>query len=337
MKENTKKNIVIIGTLLLFVLSFHSTTFAQAFFGTAVQVYPTLPKAYEEFSIGLTSTETNLNKATISWYINGKLGLSGVGKIGFRSRTGGIGTQFNIRVVVEKIEGGQIVKNILLRPQEVDILWSAYSHTPAFYKGKALAPSAGLVTFTAMPNMVSSNGTRLNPEELVYTWSERGVVLGNSSGYGKQTIILENGQISGRPLLVKVVVSNFNGTIQAQQNVNIPISDPEILFYKKHPLEGIQHNTVIGNGFPFSDDETVIYAEPYFFSIEDLINKKIGYRWKINNRDINVPISEQNNTITFRQSGLSGLGRISLNVENNNLPFKILQSAQKVISINLGQ
>lgn len=336
MKKNILTLIYTTTFAIFFAVALPVTVSSQAAFGTSVQVSPELPRAHEEFSIGLSSTETNLTNANISWYINGKLGLSGVGKIGFRSRTGSIGTQFNIRVVAEKAEGGQIIKNITIRPQEVDILWSSYSHTPPFYKGKAMPPSAGLITFTAMPNLVTSGGVHLDPQELVYTWSERGVVLGSSSGFGKQTITLENGQISERPLQLKVVASNFNGTIQAEQNITLPVNQPEIIFYKKHPLEGIKYSTVIGNGFTFSEDETIIHAEPFFFSIEDMVNGKIDYRWKINNRDITIPFKEQTNVITFRQSGLSGLGRISLDVENNNLPFKILQTAQKIISINLG-
>lgn len=222
-----------------------------------------------------------------------------------------------------------------MRPEEVDILWQAYSSVPPFYKGKALAPSAGLVQLTAIPNLIDQNGKKLNPNDLVYTWSQRGVVLGNASGYGKQSIVLENGQIPERLLNVSVSVSSFDKVISARKDINVPLSESKIIFYKKHPLEGLIYNKNIRNNFIIDDSEIEIFAEPYYFSLDDIIKNQVTYRWKVNNKDINIPLNEQGKSITFKKEGDSGLAKVSLEIRNTNIPFRIFQSAEKTVNIEI--
>lgn len=332
-----KKYILIFNLSFLLLILFLTPDYsiAQSGFNTRIQVSTQYPKANEEFSIGLVSSETDLNRAKISWYLNDKLGLSGIGKTGFRSRTGPVGTYFEITAVIDKSEGGRITKTTIVRPQEVDILWKAYSYTPPFYRGKALAPSSGLIILTAMPNMIDQGGKKLDPKELIYTWSERGLVLGNASGFGKQSIILENGQIEERLLTIGVIVSSFNKTVVARGDIKVPVNETKIILYEKRPLEGIRYEKNIENNFSLIEDELTINAEPYFFSLDDMLNNLLNYSWKVNNRNINIPNDEQNNSITFRHEGETGTVKISLEIENNNLPFRILQDAKKSINIKL--
>ena len=86
-----------------------------------------------------------------------------------------------------------------MQPTSVDVLWSAYSYTPPFYKGKALAPSRGSVVLVALPQLVTRNGSPIEPKNIIYTWSRRGVILGKSSGLGKNQVVLRaEPALSGR-------------------------------------------------------------------------------------------------------------------------------------------
>ena len=77
--------------------------------------------------------------------------------------------------------------------------------------------------------------------------------------------------------------------------------------------------------------------ETYFIYMDDIAIDLLRFRWKINNKDINIPLSKQKNEMTFRrESGGSGKARISLDIENNNLPFRVLQSAERVLNLNFG-
>lgn len=307
-------------------------------FTTSIEIEPLLPGPYEDISLRVTSTQTDLNRAVISWYLNGELRISDIGKTSVRLRTGPVGNNQRIRVVIDKAEGGQITRSITVRPTAVDIIWKAHAYTPPFYKGKALSPSAGLVVLTAMPELKDQRGNKLDPRELVYTWSERGVVLGNASGFGKQSIVLSNGTVAQRPLVVKVLVSSFDNTIQAQATTRVPVQGTAIVFYEKHPLEGIRYGSAIVDTFDLLEDEITVRAEPFYFSLDDIASGLIRYRWKINGGDISVPLKEQGTEMVFRKEGIrSGLTRISFKAENFNIPFRVLQEAFSEFTINLGR
>jgi len=150
----------------------------------AVQITPQFPEPYEQVEIELVSVTVDLNRSNISWFINDSKQLAGIGEKKLQFTTGKAGTVSQIDVVIKTAAGGSITRSVTVRPASVDILWSAHAYTPPFYKGKALAPSRGFVTFTAMPQLVTRRGSAVGPEDVIYTWSQRGVVFGTTSGYG---------------------------------------------------------------------------------------------------------------------------------------------------------
>jgi len=326
---------IVLGTLIFFfVFALAQPTLAQSNLATAIQIYPENVRADEPFSVSLSSSDVDLDRATISWYLNEKLGLSGVGKIGFSSKTGPVGTEFRVRAEIKTPSGRIITKKTVVRPQEIDLLWHAFSYTPPFYLGRSLAPSSGFVLITAMPNMVDADGNFLDPKELVYTWSDRGIVLGSASGYGKQSIVLENAQIPERLLVIQVRVSSLNKTVGARESIQIPLTKPRILFYERLPLHGVMYRKILRNAV-FDKDEMVIRAEPYFFSKDDVQNNKLLYKWKLNNSVLENISSEKNNEIAFRREGAVGSATISLEILNDNLPFRILQKAERSLNIDI--
>ena len=225
----------------------------------SVEVAPSLPGPYEEISLRITSTQIDLNRATISWYLDGELRLSDIGKTSVQLKTGPVGHTQRIRVVVDVAGSNQITRSLIVRPTDVEIVWKSHSYTPPFYRGKALSPSSGLVILTALPELKDQRGNRLDPRKLVYTWSERGVVLGNASGFGKQSIVLSNGTVAQRPLVVSVIVSSFDSTIQAQETIRVPVQDTHIVFYEKKPLEGIRYESAIVDTLDIFEDENALY------------------------------------------------------------------------------
>lgn len=322
--------VVIPFSVVMFFLSYG---FVHAQVSTVnIVVNPEHPRAYEQFSVGLTSGSVDLERSTISWYLNDKLGLKGVGKVGFMSTTGPVGTEFLIRAVIETPTETTITRTSLVRPQEVDILWRAHAYVPPFYKGRALPPSSGLVIVTAMPNMVDGDGNLLDPQKLVYTWSQRGIVLGNASGYGKQTIVLENGQISKYPLILSLIVTTLDNTVFAEKRIEIPVTDPSIVFYEHKPLVGVDYAHGLAD-FAITKEETVIRAEPYFFSIDDVVNKRLAYSWTLNNSPVETP--ERKNEITLRRDEKIGTALLRLHIENDNLPLRILQETKKDLRLNI--
>ena len=331
-----KSTISILVFLMLGLFSFllPASIFAQSN-GTVISSSPKTVRADEDFSVSLTSSDIDLDRAKITWYLNGKLGLEGIGKRGFSSRTGQVGTYFRIKAEIETPSGKIVTRNITVQPQEIDFLWRSNSYTPAFYEGRSLAPSAGFVVVTAMPNIADADGNILDPEDLIYTWRQRGITLGNASGYGQNTVVLENAQVPERLLQLSVSVSNRNNTVSATKSINIPLTEPRILFYEKHPLEGVLHSKILRN-FEFEKDELVVKAEPYFFSVDDYRNDLLTYEWTISGRRVEEKeLGENKSEIVFRREGTEGIAKIFLEIVNDNLPLRIMQQAERSFNIDI--
>lgn len=301
--------------------------------GTHIVIDPEQPRGGEQFVAQVISPSVDLDRSTISWYLNDKLALSGTGKKGFTGQAGPVGTELRIKAVITTPTGAVITRNALVRAQEVDVLWRGYSYTPPFYPGKALPPSGGLVILTAMPNMVDGSGNHFDPSNLVYTWSERGVVLGKASGYGKQSIVLENGQVDKSPLQISVKVASYDGTVAAQnKGVEVPVEKPEIIFYEHLPLDGVRYEESLSE-LNVEKEETILRAEPYYFSLDDIAKDLLEYTWSLNGNTTETP--DKKNEITLRANGGSGDAQLSLDIIDNNLPLRVLQEAKRNFMIHI--
>ena len=326
---------VIVVFSLLFVLMLALETHAQAATGSiSITLSPKTPGLYEMVVVTLESETIDLGLSNITWTLNGTVRLVGVGESRARFTTRGLGSSSRVSVVIETDKGELFVREVEVIPSEINLVWEAFSYTPPFYRGKALAPSAGLITFVAMPEIADSAGKKIDPKKLVYTWSQSGVVLGKASGVGRQSIVLQNEILREVPLIVSVSVSSPNGSVRAQSTAVVPVYAQEILIYEKRPLEGVVYGSVIKGLYNFTEDEVVFRAEPYFFSLEDVFGRLLNYRWRVDRKDIDIPREEQGNEITFRREGVeTGQAEVLLKVINNNLPFKVLQEAETSFNV----
>lgn len=323
--------------ILFFVFAFPYILQAQGFFNDIeIKSIPQFPEAYEKVELNLTSFSFDLDRASIFWSINGNLSQEGVGKKRFTFTTGALGSLSTITVSIQTALGQQITKNVVIQPQSVDLLSNAFTYTPPFYRGKALPSSNSFTIVTAMPEFTTRSGVKLDPKNLVYTWEEGGVVLGNLSGFGKQSVVIENATIPRLTKNVAVTISSFDNSIQMRRSINITTYAPTVVLYEKHPLSGILYENALNGNVTFSEKELEVRAEPYFFSLDDVNSDKLRYLWRINGRDISVPLNEQRNEMIFRQEGEeSGTAEISLFVSNGNLS-KILQEARNKVFIMFG-
>ncbi len=313
---------IIIGLTLLFVPLF---TNAQTFDNDAIiKMSPRFPKPYETVDISLSSTSTNLNQATISWFINNKKQVSGTGEYAIQIKLGDAGSSAQIRAEIVYLSGFQTTRNITIRPASVDILWSGHTYTPAFYKGRALPSSNSFIIFNAVPSFIDSRGNVVDSSKIIYSWSHRGVQLGGSSGYGADRLVLEGEPTSQQSMIISVTASTPDGAIEAQETVRLRVVNPFALFYEKHPLNGVGYEQTFFNTLEFTKEEMTIRAEPYYFSLDDIFNNLLTYEWRINRKDV-LPQGNRDDEITLRNdSGGRGEARVALRIRNTNLD-KILQ------------
>ena len=286
-----------------------------------VDLLPENPKPYGDVTITLSSYAVDLNKSMLIWK-NGKNTLqSGYGKITYSFKTLGPDMAIVFNISITSPDGSSsLTKTITINPQEVDVLWeSVDGYTPPFYRGKSFASSESMIKAVAIPNSTtlgSSHG------RVTYTWKNGDNTDLGVSGYGKDAYVFKNSNLNTSEN-ISVLASSVDGNYSATSNLNIPIIDPTLIFYKKSPTEGVLYNSALVNEIPMTDNEATIVGVPYFLATKghDL---DLSYKWQINDNDVTTP--NLKNELTIHPTDHNGYATISLAIENTVLLFQKVSS-----------
>lgn len=294
----------------------------------SLEILPENPGPNQSVVATVSSYDTDLNAARISWSINGQIKDSGTGKKTFTFVTGGAGTATRLSVTAVTAEGETISKTYSFRTSNVDLIWQANGYVPPFFKGKTLFSYQNPITFVAVPHLVGSNGQEIPAKNLIYTWTRNGSVAGDFSGYGKNTYTVVPSIIS-RPLEIHVeVTSPNNDAVGSADTVAAPV-DPLVLLYPKDPLQGIKFNNAIGSNIVLNTREIEILSVPFFFGATTASDQKLLYTWNINGVD--VPEANNQQSQVFRpKEGTAGTSNVGLEIKNSS---KVLQYSS--INFNL--
>ncbi len=333
--------VLLIGFFSLFAFSRAQTTNQTDYSGPSlpslipgleeqidVNLSPKNPAPNQPVNISLSGFGTDLNRATISWIVNGTVQKTGFGVTTFVYTAGSAGSVANISVVIVPVNGNRVTKEIAIAPASVDIVWETSSYTPPFYKGKRLYPPQETLTFVALPNLVS-NGVAVDPNALVYKWSLNNSIVGDKSGFGKRTFSV-TGDILNQPISVSVDVSLVKNNISGSGAVTVAPENPQVLFYEDSPLLGILFNHSLLNQFNLTGAEVTLAAYPYYFSARSPSDISVNYTWAIN--DSALSLSPHQNNVVFRKpDGADGQSKVGVAAVN---PKNFLQSAANTLMIN---
>ena len=292
-----------------------------------IETIPNNPQPYEDVTINITSFATDLNKAIITWKVDSETPLYGIGKTSYSLKAKGPDINSIVTVTIRP-EGSMntITKKVVINPNEIDILWQPVDgYTPPFYRGKTLPIVGSLIRAVAIPNTTTIKSGNGN---ISYTWKNRGETNLDASGYNKNSYIFKNSMLD-ETNEITVVASAVGGNYAAENTVEIPMSDPSVVFYKKSPTEGILYNNALNKETLMVEDEMTIIAEPYYFSLkgnEDSFN----YEWKINNEIIQTPSKKIE--LTIRPASRGGYASLNFMIENIN---ELFQKASNNLKINL--
>lgn len=238
---------------------------------------PKTPGANERVLVRMESYAVNLNTANIAWYINKVKAEEGIALKEQTITTGNFGEKTIIDIIIFTAQGDRLEKKLIIAPAEVDLLWEAQTYTPPFYKGKALASYKSLVRVTAIPRF---NTLTSDPKQYYYKWTYS-QNLGAGEALGKNSIVIPMGYANAQlPVMVNVTLGDWSGV----KNIAIPGSEAKVVLYQQAPLLGIQFNNAWTGDISTSESEFVAYAAPYFFSLDDLTNNRLVYRWEVNRR-----------------------------------------------------
>lgn len=295
-----------------------------------VNVSPTNPAPNQPVTITLEAFGTDLNRANISWLINGAVKQNGVGQTQFSFVTGKAGSASDVTIYIVPVNGQRITKELRISPASVDIVWEAPgSYVPPFYKGKKLYPPEGNLTFVALPNLVL-NGASIDPKSLVYKWSINNSVVADRSGYGKNVLTV-TGDILNQPFSIDVEASSVKNGVVGSGSIYVSSYQPLMMLYENSPLYGILFNQQLANEFNLKNQEVNISAYPYYFTLSYPTDSSINYSWAINGGQIFLP--QHQNTVAFRQPEGVSEGQTSVAVNGVN-QIHFLQSASGNVLVN---
>jgi hypothetical protein len=284
-----------------------------------LSVSPQFPSPGDKVVATLTSFVVDLNKANMTWSLDGETTSSGVGKKTFSFTLGALGTTNELVVDIQTINRQVFTKRITLGGTQVDMLWEATnSYTPPFYRGKALVSREGTYKVVALPSIISQNGL-LNPNTLSYTWEKDDKGQPEASGWGKTSFVFKNSYID-KTNQVLVKISDAFGNVTASKSITLEPTTPKILFYKKNSLLGPDLAHSLTDGHVVSKNGETVVAVPYFFSPKNLFSNDLLVDWKIN--DNVAQAAGAKNEINIKgEEGKSGQARIKTTITNPSTLF----------------
>ncbi|MCR4306847.1 MAG: hypothetical protein NUV42_02650 [Candidatus Yonathbacteria bacterium] len=301
-----------------------------------VQATPETPGPFETVVLDLSSYRVDVDRLHISWYVNDKLELAGIGKKKFSFTTKGVGSSSTVRVLVRSGTAGTLTKTLVFSPTDIDILWEALgSYTPPFYRGKALAIPETTLAVVAIPNMMTPGGSAVGIKDVVYKWKKNSSYADfyDQSGYGNNYVFFKKNP-GNKTDTIAVEASSFDGRLTAFKNLHIPSYDPKVILYEHHPLEGIRYERAIDGAFAMQNKEVLISAEPYFFSTKDKDGGNVSYEWLLDNKQVTDTESDKKSELALRTEGGSGKALVLLRVKHTT---KIFQFFEQSFTVNFGE
>lgn len=321
-------------TATLAVFLFASQAFAQIPGGgsnVSVDVFPAHPGPFDSVTVTLTSFSVNLKSADITWTLDKKLVLGGIGKTKFSFTAKNIGTTSTLSINIVPSSGPSVTKTISITPMGLDLLWQATdSVVPPMYRGKAMPSSEATIKFVAIPNIKSPSGSLFSRGSLIYSWKNNFDDTSVDSGFGKDSYAVLSSYLN-RSEHVDVSAQNLVGNMTADASATIVTGKPKILWYADSPLYGPLFNQSLGNDYSVNGSEVTVFAEPYFFSPSNPASKNLSYAWVLNGASLDTP-STPNVLFLHRDNNSAGTANVSVSVSSIG---KLFQEATSSLTLHL--
>lgn len=312
---------------ILTILSFFlipSISFAED--EASIDLSPRNPKPYAPVQATLVSYIFNVNTARITWKVDGKVVLQGIGEKKITIQTRSVGDKVPVHVTAVTADNVTTEIDLVITPLSVDILYEASeSYTPLFYEGRSLPGEGALVKFVAMPN-ISENGSRLPASSLSYSWYVNGELVDSASGIGRQSAMLSLDLLSNFTT-IKVIAFAPRGTT-AENSIDIYPHDVMPLLYGFDDILGILHTTLLGKRIEKTKDFTLA-LEPFYLSTNGTIGDTAFYTWTLDG----LPTTPLGGRILTLHPKENSFGSRNLSIEVGNTKRKLQKISTDVALI----
>lgn len=310
----------VLGTGLLSLLFGAQCVYAQlsipGLAGAAtITINPAHPTPGANIHLSLESALLDLQDSSITWYVNNKKIAAGIGMTSADVTAGELGVALAIEADVTTADGTAAVAQTSLIPTEVDLLFDANSYIPPFYRGRALPAAGTSLRLQAITRFKKTNGSFVQPSDIIYTWRKNGQVLGSLSGHGRSSALVPAPYLYGADTISVEAVS-ADDTFSGASSILIPSIQPQLRLYEDHPLFGVLFSQALATTSQIKDREMTFAAVPYFAQAASANDPALSYEWSVNGT--RAPASDIHNEITVGtqadQGG--GIARIALSMSH---------------------
>jgi hypothetical protein len=261
---------------------------------------PQYPAPYSQATLSVLSAPLDLTNSTMVVSINKKQIYDGsVQELAIP--VGAAGSITTVGVTITSA-GARYTQTLTIQPQDVALIAEPVSSAPPLYPGKTLVPLEGSTRVVAIANLRDENGNAVDPSTLSYAWTVDDTQLADSSGIGKDAIMVDS-PLEYRESDVSVVVQSQDGALVGGDSLSLVASEPTVRVYENDPLLGILFDHALSGNYTINGAEDSLYAAP--FSLPTSVGTPL-LQWFLNG-----DLAQTGNIITLRPTG-SGQGTASL-------------------------
>lgn len=269
-----------------------------------IELEPRYPKPGQTFTARLHIYSDTVK--AVAWTLDGAA-VSGAGqKTEVSLVAPGLGESVRISA---RAETGTLPITVsrTITPAEVDIVVEGDTIAPYFYEGRRVPGPGTPANLIAIPHLYTSDGTRIDANDLVYTWSINNTIVAEGEGLDRFTVPPQNlGEAS-----VQLSIASTNGSLWYEVIFSIPRAEPSIAFYPVSPLTGLSRNAVQDSYFE-AEAEATLRAEPYAVAQDVYANAQ--YSWRVGGANVNNQSTDPQ-LITLRGEG-GGVTDVGFSIRN---------------------
>ncbi len=279
--------------------------------GITLSARPEFPKPGETVVVSLSATSVDLDSATITWFVNERVIVKGIGEKQVSISAPSAGTITSVRVSISS--GGFIYeKSTTVNGAGVSLIWEARSYVPPLFYGKALPTRGSFIVLQAIPHF-KSGGVSVSPQNLVFTWKQDGAVIQNRSGYGKDSFNFMNDSFKDTTT-IEVSAKTLDDRFTASDSITITRQNPRIGLYRFSLLYGSLLQEEESNQNLVGEREIGIRAVPWYSPINP------SFRFQVPNLNWMVgKTSASNNGLTYlmieNRNGTANTGTVSVSIK----------------------
>ncbi len=226
----------------------------------SVSVLPQYPAPMSPATLSFLSSMIDLTNSSMTVSAGGKQIYAGSVQP-VTVMLGKAGSVTSVEVTVTSA-GTHYTQTIVLQPEDVSLVAEPLSSAPVLYPGKPQVPLAGNTRVVALANFADASGRTIDPSTLSYGWTVDGTEIANSSGIGKQSVIVAS-PVQYRTRTVSVIVQSQTGSLVGLSSLSLDPKDPSVRLYENDPLLGIRFEHALTSSYSIGGTEASLYAAPF--------------------------------------------------------------------------